>query len=173
MTLPSFGTTSPIPLSLSPTHRLLWSERGRKFLEEIISSWPQYRDRVNFFENKGISSTSQNLRSEQHLCYGEGIKDRWRIQLQTGPFGTIWWNSWETIRPHYHNAVYILASDMGFQQTIKYLTSDSSRVMPGAAECCSALTNSLKYSGKKKYVNPLEIPGFLHKLVIKFDLIFI
>ena len=29
------------------------------------------------------------------------------------------------------------------------------------------------YSGKKKYVNPLEIPGFLHKLVIQFDLIFI
>jgi hypothetical protein len=29
------------------------------------------------------------------------------------------------------------------------------------------------YSGKKKYVNPLEIPGFLHKLAIKCDLIFI
>ena len=29
------------------------------------------------------------------------------------------------------------------------------------------------HSGKKKYVNLLVIPGFLHKLVIKFDLIFI
>jgi hypothetical protein len=29
------------------------------------------------------------------------------------------------------------------------------------------------YSGKKKYVNLLELPGFLYKLVIKFDLIFI
>ena len=29
------------------------------------------------------------------------------------------------------------------------------------------------YSGKKKYVNPLELPGFLHKLVIKFDLIYV
>jgi hypothetical protein len=29
------------------------------------------------------------------------------------------------------------------------------------------------YSGKKKYVNPLELSGFLLKLVIKFDLIFI
>ena len=26
------------------------------------------------------------------------------------------------------------------------------------------------YSGKNNYVNPMEIPGFLHKLVIKFDL---
>jgi hypothetical protein len=26
---------------------------------------------------------------------------------------------------------------------------------------------------RKKYVNPLELLGFLHKLVIKFDLIFI
>ena len=26
------------------------------------------------------------------------------------------------------------------------------------------------YSGKEKYVNLLELPGFLHKLVIKFDL---
>ena len=48
MTFPSLGTAIPIPLSLSPTHRLLWSEWGRKFLEEIISSWPQYRDRVKF-----------------------------------------------------------------------------------------------------------------------------
>jgi queuine/archaeosine tRNA-ribosyltransferase len=29
------------------------------------------------------------------------------------------------------------------------------------------------YSGKKKYMNPLEILRFLHKLIIKFDLIFI
>jgi hypothetical protein len=28
------------------------------------------------------------------------------------------------------------------------------------------------YSGKKTYLNPLELPGFLHKMVIKFDLIF-
>ena len=35
-------------------------------------------------------------------------------------------------------------------------------------------THKLKiYSGKKKYVNPLELPGFLHKLVITFNLIFI
>lgn len=27
------------------------------------------------------------------------------------------------------------------------------------------------YSGKNKYVNPLEIRGFLHILVIKLDLI--
>jgi hypothetical protein len=27
-------------------------------------------------ENKGISSTSQKLRSKQHLCSGEDIKDR-------------------------------------------------------------------------------------------------
>ena len=27
------------------------------------------------------------------------------------------------------------------------------------------------YSGKKKYVNPLKLLGFLNKLVIKFDLI--
>ena len=49
MTLPSLCTASPIPLSLSPTPRLLWSERGRKFLEEMISSWPQYRDRTKEF----------------------------------------------------------------------------------------------------------------------------
>lgn len=30
-----------------------------------------------------------------------------------------------------------------------------------------------EYSGKKKYVNPLELPGFQHKLGIKFELIFI
>ena len=30
-----------------------------------------------------------------------------------------------------------------------------------------------KYSGKKKYVNPLELPGLLRKLVIKCYLIFI
>ena len=30
-----------------------------------------------------------------------------------------------------------------------------------------------KYSGRKKYVNPLKLPGFLHKLVITFDLTFI
>lgn len=29
------------------------------------------------------------------------------------------------------------------------------------------------YSGKKKFVNSLELPGFLHELVMKFDLIFI
>jgi hypothetical protein len=29
------------------------------------------------------------------------------------------------------------------------------------------------FSGKNKYVNPLEVPGFLHKLVFKCDLIFI
>ena len=29
------------------------------------------------------------------------------------------------------------------------------------------------YSGKKKYVNPLELPAFLHKLVIQFYVIFI
>ena len=34
-------------------------------------------------------------------------------------------------------------------------------------------TNRLQYSGKKKYVNPLELPGFLHKLVIQFHLLFI
>ena len=33
--------------------------------------------------------------------------------------------------------------------------------------------DSGRYSGKKKYVNPLELPGFLHELVITFDLIFI
>jgi hypothetical protein len=43
MMLPSLDTASPIPLSLSPTPRLLWSERG-KFLEELISSWPKYRE---------------------------------------------------------------------------------------------------------------------------------
>ena len=32
---------------------------------------------------------------------------------------------------------------------------------------------SSMYCGKKKYMNPLELAGFLHKLVIKFDLIFI
>ena len=30
-----------------------------------------------------------------------------------------------------------------------------------------------KYSGKNKYVNPLEFPGFMHELVMKCDLIFI
>ena len=62
------------PLSVSYTQAAATS--GRKFLEEIISSWPQYRERVSFHrENKAISSTSKNMRSEQHLCSGEGIKD--------------------------------------------------------------------------------------------------
>ena len=29
------------------------------------------------------------------------------------------------------------------------------------------------YSGKKKYVNPSDVSGFLHQLVIQLDLIFI
>ena len=36
-----------------------------------------------------------------------------------------------------------------------------------------SVVNILDYSGNKKYVNPLDLPGFRHKLVIKFDLIFI
>ena len=34
-------------------------------------------------------------------------------------------------------------------------------------------TKDSNYSGKKKYVNPVELPGFLHKFVIQFDLIFV
>ena len=45
---------------------------------------------------------------------GESIKDRWRIQLQTGPFVTTLGSSWEMVWPHYHNTVYIIASDMRF-----------------------------------------------------------
>ena len=49
ITLPSLDTESPIPLSLSPIPRLLWSERGHKFLEEIISSWPDSIERESEF----------------------------------------------------------------------------------------------------------------------------
>jgi hypothetical protein len=46
------------PLSVSYTQAAVTS--GRKFLDEIISSWPQYIERVSFHkENKGISSNSQ------------------------------------------------------------------------------------------------------------------
>ena len=37
----------------------------------------------------------------------------------------------------------------------------------------SQLDKKNTYSGNKKYVNPLEIPVFLHKLDNTFDLIFI
>ena len=101
---------------------------------EVVNSWRilsphghSIQTEWIFIENKGISSTSQNLRSEQHLCSGEGIKDRCRIQLQTGSFGTIWWNSWKRIRPHYHNAVYITASDMRFTSNccIRWMSEDN------------------------------------------------
>jgi hypothetical protein len=46
------------PLSVSYTQAAVTS--GHKFLEEIISSWPQYRERVNFHrENKGISVVTE------------------------------------------------------------------------------------------------------------------
>ena len=117
MTLPSLGTASPSPsptLPLPPSTRLLWSERGRKFLRRPCLMATQYKRQWIFIENKGISSTSQNLRSEQISCSRQGVKDRWRIQLRTGPFVTCWWGSWETVRPQCHNAVYIIASDMRF-----------------------------------------------------------
>jgi hypothetical protein len=57
---------------------------------QVINSWRRLsphghsieREGVFIEENKGISSTLQNLRSEQHICSGEGINDRWRIQLR-------------------------------------------------------------------------------------------
>jgi hypothetical protein len=48
MTLPSLGTASPTSLSVSYTQAAATS--GHKFLEEIISSWPQYIERVSFIE---------------------------------------------------------------------------------------------------------------------------
>ena len=120
MTLPSLGTAS-----------CCGQREVVNSLEEIISSWPHsIETEWSFIENKEISSTSQNLRSEQHLCSGESIKDRWRIQLRTGQFVTIWGSSWETVWPHYHNAVYIIAADMRFTSNccIRWMSEDDTVV---------------------------------------------
>uniref|UniRef100_A0A8C7QPK4 EF-hand domain-containing protein n=1 Tax=Oncorhynchus mykiss TaxID=8022 RepID=A0A8C7QPK4_ONCMY len=63
--------------------------------------------------------------------------------------------------------IYDITAEQSFTAVRQWLTS----VQVGSAQTlyCSPLT----YSGKKKYVNPLELPGFLHKLVIKFDRNFI
>jgi hypothetical protein len=77
MTLPSLGTASTIPLSLSLSYI-------QAAVSQVINSWRrfflmarQYREIMSFHrENKGISSTSQNLRSEQYSCSGECINGR-------------------------------------------------------------------------------------------------
>lgn len=126
MTLPSLwvqrAQLNPLPLHQAfsmhhpptylPLPRVLWSEGGRKFQRECPASQATVLRPNGFIERQRNSSTSPDGGTERHLFSGEGIKDRWRIQLWTGPFGTILWNSLETIWPYYHTKVYILASAM-------------------------------------------------------------
>jgi hypothetical protein len=98
MTLPSLGTASPIPLSLYPTPKLL---------REVVNSWSRWSPHGHsietewiFIENKGISCTSQNLRSEQHLCSGEGelkqfCKEQWSKFPPEHCAGLIWGYCWQ------------------------------------------------------------------------------
>ena len=64
---------------------------------------------------------------------------------------------------------HLIVVDVLVQMEVIYSCSDVQKLF-------SVIGNdgrNIIYSGKKKYVNPLELPVFLHQLVIKCDLIFI
>jgi hypothetical protein len=72
-----FGYSECFPLSLLHSGSVI---SGHKFLEETLSLMVKQKERHR--ENKGTSSTSQNLRTEQYPCFGESVNGRWRNQLR-------------------------------------------------------------------------------------------
>ena len=103
MTLHSLGTACPIPLSLPPPCVFQLGCCGQR---EVVNSWgedllmaTQYRERVKFHreQNNLFYLTELEVWTTFTFRRRYSIKDRWRIQLRTGPFVTAWGSSWETV----------------------------------------------------------------------------
>jgi hypothetical protein len=100
------------PLSASTT-RMLWSQVVNS--SEDPASWPHsIRERVNFHRGQRKSFHLTELEVRTNLMFRRKCKrsvknpaTNWSVCHNLG-------SSWETVWPHNHNAVYIIATDIKF-----------------------------------------------------------